>query len=546
MWYRALRLSEKYDRKYGGVKVTPAMPSESGGANNPLHRGSARQEVVPDLEKANSDQSLGVPRQSSSLRPTDLESNREQQKKSLLHQHYFWLGINVVAYGIIFGTLIGYRNDTEYEVNLICIAILCFVTNVGIFVIGILNWMRLRASMHIVYASGNDRTEQPVHNTFMSRWCGWSAACMNRVLACFCCVESHGNPNVAGRSARLRVQTEVLRIILTVSFVVGIFFLLRSICFMYYPVFQSELHEHWAVAPYIYPWWFYQLPELIPNLTIARGISHPKGILRVAERAFIDCWYYCSQCACCWIPCAAMMMMKSGSGSSHSNSVRGGHHDDGDGAGDDGDGAGGSLSSSTAHGKGSGSARGGGKGGGAAASASASASRSAVDILAHDVRLSRTTESHGPPSEFSTVSELCDLDHHDADDDDDGGNDDHHDRVDSSISSQSSSASHHHPHHHGHPQHHHKHSTARSLPSARTATSASLHSLAFSNLRARAQSHAEGAAASRVHRLADRAISDTLSEKIYSISSFPVPSPASHLSRADDERIEGDVELYVE
>ena len=85
----------------------------------------------------------------------------------------------------------------------------------------------------------------------------------------------------ASGQVRLRIQTEVLRIVLVVSLSVGFFFLLRCYAFSYYSIFEQQLGvTNMPLANKYYPWLFYQLPEFIPNLLIARGISPPKGVLR--------------------------------------------------------------------------------------------------------------------------------------------------------------------------------------------------------------------------------------------------------------------------
>jgi len=59
-----------------------------------------------------------------------------------------------------------------------------------------------------------------------------------------------------------------------------------SISFSVHPA-HSTTHTEGYDASWSYPFFFYQIPELVPNLVIAMGISPPNGVLRQAARFVI-------------------------------------------------------------------------------------------------------------------------------------------------------------------------------------------------------------------------------------------------------------------
>ena len=64
----------------------------------------------------------------------------------------------------------------------------------------------------------------------------------------------------------------------------------------------GEYHYSEPIGEVIYPFFFYQVPEMLPNLVIALGISPPNGILRIAARMAMYCYrvameaIFCGEC----------------------------------------------------------------------------------------------------------------------------------------------------------------------------------------------------------------------------------------------------------
>lgn len=108
----------------------------------------------------------------------------------------------------------------------------------------------------------------------------------------------------AGGQVRLRIQTEVLRIVLVVSLSVSFFFLLRCYAFSYYSIFEQQFGvKNAPLADKYYPYLFYQFPEFFPNLLIARGISPPKGILKRIQVNVGVCFSSCFGALTMWQRC---------------------------------------------------------------------------------------------------------------------------------------------------------------------------------------------------------------------------------------------------
>lgn len=182
--------------------------------------------------------------------------------------------INICAYlFIIITCFIGIQYDIWYTANLVAISVISLLVDVGIIKVGIDNWIRLKKELKPIYQHTNTEEADDV-NISSDYFCGlrllfqyiWNAGSSRRK-----------NDNDIG----LKLQAQVIRIVIIVSVTISCFFFVRFFCFLYYPVFV----HHYTTSDYgfgniLYPMFFYQLPELLPNLVIALGISPPDGILR--------------------------------------------------------------------------------------------------------------------------------------------------------------------------------------------------------------------------------------------------------------------------
>lgn len=88
---------------------------------------------------------------------TDTSELSRQQvveaRRNLRMKRYMWLGINVVAYGVILGTVAGNHNPRLWAINLTLTSFTCFIVAVGILYIGLRNWLRLRQELSSVYTT---------------------------------------------------------------------------------------------------------------------------------------------------------------------------------------------------------------------------------------------------------------------------------------------------------------------------------------------------------------------------------------------------------
>eukprot|EP01032_Pedospumella_encystans_P022916 gene22916-25957_t len=204
-------------------------------------------------------------------------------------QHYliFAVVVNVMVWGFVLGTLA----DTTYlwyNINIIGISIACFAVAVGTLAVGLWVSTSLHVALSPVYiANGNSNTyqkeEAPKYPCL-----GRHGAKFDYMLGCCGLWSLYAfifNYNQSDNRQGLQMQREVLKVILSVSTITSFFFLVRSFCFMYRPVIE----EHITTDPdtfgdVTYPFFFYQVPEMVPNLVIALGISPPGGVLRKVFR----------------------------------------------------------------------------------------------------------------------------------------------------------------------------------------------------------------------------------------------------------------------
>eukprot|EP01039_Chlorochromonas_danica_P006926 gene6926-7661_t len=244
--------------------------------------------------------------------------------------------VNIIVWAIILATL-AQSDDFWYAINLICISCLCLLEAIMTLIIGFNIALRLQrdcnriddvslsssSSSSLSSPSLSRRGEQEEgegkdvekggegtnhnHNRNHRRCCcggsGGSSSSSTASCSCCSCVKTfchdlYGLYNVffaEDVTRSLRLQREVLRTIIGVTFVVFFFFLIRSIAFSFYPIYNITSNEYQDMREFnlLYPWIFYQIPETLPNLAIAMGISPPNGILRRFYRYCQFNYYYC-------------------------------------------------------------------------------------------------------------------------------------------------------------------------------------------------------------------------------------------------------------
>lgn len=209
------------------------------------------------------------------------QRKRETELRALqddLHlKQRIWLCVNVFAWLCIIITSIIDTGSYWYTVNLLMLSTLCLLVNIGIIVVGYSNWKRLRCQLEKLEEHSSRDTPHTSKDLSSSPL---QMCCQRSVFFRVVFQHSYGQQ---------RAQVEMLRIIAIVSLTVSIFFFIRSFCFLYVPVVEIEYNENWRIGLVIYPFFYYQLPELFPNIAIAWGISSPTGIFKRLSESLVLC-----------------------------------------------------------------------------------------------------------------------------------------------------------------------------------------------------------------------------------------------------------------
>lgn len=288
MWDRALKVTRQMDR---GLKMrnTDASGRESAIsrtlrllAQPPSTRLKTTHETEIDAETGTVSLSSQAPSQS----PSEYEVRRELDEDSHERKRVAWMVVNIVAYLVLIGSVIIQTTELVYQINLCCIGVLCLIVDVGILKVGLSAYFRLRKELKPVFmnSSSQDASINASGGTERSK-------CRTILSYCCCGLDSFlfnwdnvsAGGGVGGAQSVLRMQAQVIRVLLWVSFTVAIFFLIRAFCFIFFPLDPQSVifNQQYRVGQVTYPLFLYQFPEFFPNLAIAIGISPPKGILRV-------------------------------------------------------------------------------------------------------------------------------------------------------------------------------------------------------------------------------------------------------------------------
>jgi hypothetical protein len=148
---------------------------------------------------------------------------------------------NVVVWCFILGTL-AITTNAWYDINIISISVACFILATATLLVGVQVSLALHEVLSPVYMSTEGATGYRQEQTPTCVCMGRYGARCERVLGCCGLCSLYAfifNYNQSDTRQGLQMQREVLKVILSVSTISSLFFLLRSLCFMYRPVIQE-------------------------------------------------------------------------------------------------------------------------------------------------------------------------------------------------------------------------------------------------------------------------------------------------------------------
>ena len=200
----------------------------------------------------------GVPITSATTAVAAMEAKNsaiKEQSLIMLRRKYYCLLLNGIAWAIIIFSIVYKFNangsDLLYQFDEVVLVALSLIASFGIVYIGLRNFFLIKSELSPVYVTpGKEETKFTVSK-------------FTNFLFGYLDINTENT---------LRAQTQILRSILKVSFVVSFFYAVRAFVFSWRVFYDndSESPKHW---PYLtYPLLFYQLPEFIPNIVIVRGI----------------------------------------------------------------------------------------------------------------------------------------------------------------------------------------------------------------------------------------------------------------------------------
>eukprot|EP01032_Pedospumella_encystans_P022176 gene22176-25132_t len=198
----------------------------------------------------------------------------------------FYLATAVANLAVWVFVLASLADDSElwYDINIIGLGLVCLIIAFSTLFVGVRVSLALHVALSPVYMSTDGAAAYNQEQVLKCVCMGRYGATCEYVMGCCGLCELYSfifNTNKSDTRQGLQMQREVLKVILSVSTITSIFFLIRSFCFMYRPLLEEYGNaDATAFGNPIYPFFFYQIPEMVPNLVIALGISPPNGILR--------------------------------------------------------------------------------------------------------------------------------------------------------------------------------------------------------------------------------------------------------------------------
>ena len=280
MWDRALKVTRQMDK---GVNLRTDDRSTLSIRENAMGR------TLRLLAQENTRMRTTNESNSSAISSlSEYETRRELDMESLVRKRVAWIAVNVVAYLLIIGSVIVETSETVYQINLCLIGLMSLIVDVGILNVGLSNYFRLRRELKPVFMNSS---AQEASVTATGHSAGQSEKGKCRMVLSYCCCGldsfllnwNSSDAGAGGAHSVLKMQAQVIRVLLWVSMTVAIFFFIRAFCFIYFPLDPQSVifNQENMVGELTYPLFLYQFPEFFPNLAIAIGISPPSGVLRV-------------------------------------------------------------------------------------------------------------------------------------------------------------------------------------------------------------------------------------------------------------------------
>eukprot|EP01038_Epipyxis_sp_PR26KG_P013841 gene13841-18564_t len=212
--------------------------------------------------------------------------------------------LNLIVYGLILGSLAVENKPTTnpspnfdwYDVNIMMLSLLCMLEAVMVLFVGVRTALKISNELSPVYMTSNsnfDHHHQSNNVGDLYHIQDYFTTCFGLSRLWYFLIRSDHSRLSAYRGG-LQVQKEVLRTLLSVSAIACLFFVIRSFGFMYRPWILengSISNDNKTLKSIFFPFFFYQLPELIPNIAILVGISPPNGILRVGIKTQRFCFF---------------------------------------------------------------------------------------------------------------------------------------------------------------------------------------------------------------------------------------------------------------
>jgi hypothetical protein len=147
--------------------------------------------------------------------------------------------VNIIVWGFVLGSLAN-TSDLWYNINIIGISMASLLAAVGTLAVGLWVSVALHSALTPVYVNQQGSTTYTSAQRLRCVCMGRYGARCERVLGCCGLCSLYAfifNYNQSDTRQGLQMQREVLKVILSVSTISSLFFLLRSLCFMYRPVF---------------------------------------------------------------------------------------------------------------------------------------------------------------------------------------------------------------------------------------------------------------------------------------------------------------------
>lgn len=245
MWSRAFKMAEINDGNRRSRQPSSLGRSGTGHGLAPLAHGSTNGMSSSGMNALGANKVIEAQR----LRMV-------AQHHVMLQRKFICLALNFIVWFVILFTLLyhfSYSHMTLlYQSSEVFLSCCCLFVSIGILVIGMNNYNRIRSELQPVYVlAGTKEETKHVFTAFLRFLLGYL--------------------DIANEHT-LQAQTQILRTICKVSIVVSVFYAIRAFLYIWTIYYSAT-----SLPLYIFPLLFFQFPEFFPNIVIVRGISVSTG-----------------------------------------------------------------------------------------------------------------------------------------------------------------------------------------------------------------------------------------------------------------------------